>query len=1498
MAFVLELDSTRDHTMMSQKDLMRMKEMYTGFQEQIEKQFYIVDDNSCKERVDKPKFIRSKLSYTPACYKIIDEILVNASDHCTNNPGKVTYIKILFDVYSGVITVANNGPGIPVYPVEIKFDRNGEPSDRHLKLPSDKPSQEPGVITKWLPQFLSEQPNTGNNLHSRKIHITGGVNGAGMKLTNYYSEHFTIETVDQVRKLHYKQRMENGARTIHNPVISDLSKSTQPIDPYTMLIFKPDYKRLDYPNPNYADFVTIEKLIKTRAYQISSYTNVQVFFQNKLIPAKNIGDLGEMFAPELKMININPTDESNDDNTNDDNKKPIAPIMPGFTLDINDLNMSNNQINANDRSLNFNKSNKNDKKLEVIKKTYVYGTQLKSPDQVDEKGNSLIWNVCVGPSMSEKFEQMSVVNGMYIIDGGTHIDYLVDQIIGYFSIEIGKITELLEATKTRIKNNIYIVMVGPINKPSVDSQTKERIGNKIKQYEGYKFSAKQLKEIWSICEQFIMSDILENGTGANKRKKPIIDKYRPAKYSKYKAKAQHCSLFIPEGDSASGLINKALTDKSLPNFTYDYYGYYNIQGVPMNARKFSKTIVNPKTGQKVVLYSDAIRDNERLEGLYHILNLDDKKDYRSEEDMKTLNYGAVILATDQDEDGKGNITSLILNYFMVFWPALIEKGYVRRLNTPIIRATHKTTSKVHSFNSVSAFQKWRTSLGINEELFTKQYETHYYKGLARHDKDDIKDIFYNFEKNLHVYCLDDKSQELFEQYFGKSSDARKEHLRTPVNLDFAENAHYISVSHHLAIDTKSYKRYKITCMLPHVYDGFLNTRRKIFTTARRIMNRSETINVSALAGRVRSDMHHHHGDMAITDSITKMGQEFFPRLIPVFLGNTIAEGFGSRNFGGSDAGQPRYLELKQNTKITDLLFPEEDDYLLPYVFEEGKRCEPKYYLPIIPMALLETQHHPAHGWDIRTWARDWKSVIRNIRTAIQSFKIISLGEKQQNNEGEQKNEITATNPYMNGLKVVQVLSQVNITTYKNAGQQPPAYFPDDGNLYCPLEYMKMDTTNWKGTFKEVPIPSKDPNVPPKIKLYSVGTYVYDKKSNTICITELPHGISSNNYSYGNRKLIEKRKIEFKKAEDKARSEAKKLWELERQTTDEPKANEEKKTRGRKKKESEPVIITSTTLMQLSSVPALNKPENKFYNSVFNENHGNELSMELDKIMNDEDAFQIQLDSVDNSKFVWEAWQFLTAALIDKEHVSDVDDRSTDKDIEIYVELNNGAYPELNHYKNEVFDGVIEHFKLRTVIHDSLNFIDGDSEYIKEFKNYDEIFRSWFIARKALYEKRFIRTLIIYELQIYKLQLIQKFCDETRRDPSQNFEPKFSLARKTKEEQAKILETHNYPKIGTEIINDPQYIPVHMIKFEALENPENLNYRYILLLNQSQISDDAYHERNEEIQKLQNMIAKLLKEQQFFPGANWWIEELNKIEIVIQRGLSEGWGYDQRKKKYQ
>ena len=64
------------------------------------------------------------------------------------------------------------------------------------------------------------------------------------------------------------------------------------------------------------------------------------------------------------------------------------------------------------------------------------------------------------------------------------------------------------------------------------------------------------------------------------------------------------------------------------------------------------------------------------------------------------------------------------------------------------------------------------------------------------------------------------------------------------------------------------------------------------------------------------------------------------------------------------------------------MFPKDDDFLLKYVFDDGERCEPLYYIPIIPLSILEHMEIPATGWKIKMWARDIFEVIKNVRNLI------------------------------------------------------------------------------------------------------------------------------------------------------------------------------------------------------------------------------------------------------------------------------------------------------------------------------------------------------------------------------------------------------------------------------------------------------------------------------------------------------------------------------------
>ncbi|NBP66866.1 MAG: hypothetical protein EBU66_19745, partial [Bacteroidetes bacterium] len=366
----------------------------------------------------------------------------------------------------------------------------------------------------------------------------------------------------------------------------------------------------------------------------------------------------------------------------------------------------------------------------------------------------------------------------------------------------------------------------------------------------------------------------------------------------------------------------------------------------------------------------------RLKTLMHVLGLDFKKTFDNtpagDKEFASLRYGAIAGLTDQDLDGF-NIFGLLATYFLTFWPNLVRRGFIKRIQTPLVRIYPKTDRKlpVIAFYSMTQLNKWRIE---NADVADSKYRYEYYKGLASHDEGlgEVKSMFANIDKKICLYTLDEQAIKQMYIYYGTETIDRKKTLATNVSRIPVEGL-IIPLSQHFEIDSKLYQRDNIIRKLLSCIDGMVISRRKILYTARK-HGRSK-IKVAGLASETVSNANYHHGENSLCDTITKMAQAYpcarnLPLLIP--LGS-----FGSRSRGYTDYGQPRYTHTKLNSKLVDLLFRKEDDYVLEYELEEGKRYEPKYYVPIIPYALCETTEIPATGWNINVQARHIDDIIKN-----------------------------------------------------------------------------------------------------------------------------------------------------------------------------------------------------------------------------------------------------------------------------------------------------------------------------------------------------------------------------------------------------------------------------------------------------------------------------------------------------------------------------------------
>ena len=895
-------------------------------------------------------------NHTPALLKSIDEIIVNAIDHCKgcekNTPSKrVTKIHLSYTDENYII-VYNNGPGIP--------------------LKKDKTSGE-YLIEQAFSKFLA-----GTNIEKPKDSIKGGINGLGAKIANVHSDIFIVETISNKQK--YNQVFKNRLSIIEPPVIT----KTDVMD-CTTITFLPSYTSLGYDINNNIYFDDIKKWLKLRMYQVASYLgeSIEVKYNDLLCTTTNTKSLADLLISDEDTIVSTTCKNSNN----------------GYNLHMSVI------INPNGR--------KPKKKLSI--------------------------------------QNMTIINGV-VSNKGSHVNFIRKIIKEYIDTKISKITKGSNIEKRDI--NIKLVICGCI--PGIDwsGQNKDTLQVSNKVLEQYKINDTFLKQLSTLLIEGI---VINQSTKTSKVEHDKYIKARNITQTKLKKK---CILLAAEGDSAITLLRTGLTQKankklSLLDFapSFDWLGIISLQGVILNA---AKEITEYETSDGFVsVKSDKLKHNKRLNMLADAFGLKYEYTYDKPEELNTLNYGKLILCTDQDLDGTGKIASLVLVWIYTFWPALLKSKRIGKLMTPVIRI-YKSKDPPIEFYYEQELEEW---LKIIDDR--NKYKIKYYKGLATHDETEAATMFTlgTFNKSIYTYTMDDAAHELFKIYFGVDPCLRKKILSTPVkHLTYKESLELKQIQEipigrvQLDIDTKLYKNEAINRQLPHAIDGLNPARRKILMASIiRFNSDSKEIKIFQLGGYVADKMLYHHGDASLNKTIVCMAQNFQgAKKYPYLTG--IGQ-FGDRH--GSKAGSPRYISVKLSP-IVHNIFPSEDRWLLPYVFDEGIRAEPEYFIPILPMAVLESYQIVTEGWNHKTYGRKISSVLNIVNDYIN-------GDTVLNNISE---ELFNTHD-------VSIIPQYIIDKYPMESDGDIRYYKDSE--------------------------------------YSFGNYVYNEKTNIITITELPIGIFTMNF---------------------------------------------------------------------------------------------------------------------------------------------------------------------------------------------------------------------------------------------------------------------------------------------------------------------------------------------------------------------------------------------------
>lgn len=168
--------------------------------------------------------------------------------------------------------------------------------------------------------------------------------------------------------------------------------------------------------------------------------------------------------------------------------------------------------------------------------------------------------------------------------------------------------------------------------------------------------------------------------------------------------------------------------------------------------------------------------------------------------------------------------------------------------------------------------------------------------------------------------------------------------------------------------------------IPNLMDGLKTSQRKVMFGAFKKKMKGE-IKVAQLSGYVSEHSAYHHGEASLASTIVSLAQDFVGS-------NNInllhpAGQFGTRLQGGKDHASPRYIFTKMG-RLTRYLFMECDEKLLNYLSDDGQRIEPEYYLPILPLALINGAEGIGTGWSTHIPNYNPKDVAANVKRLLRS----------------------------------------------------------------------------------------------------------------------------------------------------------------------------------------------------------------------------------------------------------------------------------------------------------------------------------------------------------------------------------------------------------------------------------------------------------------------------------------------------------------------------------
>ena len=375
------------------------------------------------------------------------------------------------------------------------------------------------------------------------------------------------------------------------------------------------------------------------------------------------------------------------------------------------------------------------------------------------KGEDIELALSHGNHYGEQYH--TFVNGQNTTQGGTHLNALREAIVKTIQEHFNK-----NYDRRDILSSIVAAISIRIEEPVFESQTKTKLGSTDMGPEGPTIRTFVVNFVKEKLDNFLhknteVAKALEKRIKQSERERKEIAgikklaNQRAKKANLHNKKLRDCrlhycdnprkvedegrnntTLFITEGDSASGSITKARDVQT--------QAVFSLRGKPLNCYGLTKKVVY---------------ENEEFNLLQHALNIEDGLD--------ELRYNRVVIATDADVDGM-HIRLLLLTFFLQFFPDLVRNGHLFILDTPLfrVRDKQKTFYCYSQEEKLQAIQKLRGKPEITR-----------FKGLGEISPGEFKDfISENIRLEPVILNEDTDIDDVLAYYMGKNTPSRQEFI--------------------------------------------------------------------------------------------------------------------------------------------------------------------------------------------------------------------------------------------------------------------------------------------------------------------------------------------------------------------------------------------------------------------------------------------------------------------------------------------------------------------------------------------------------------------------------------------------------------------------------------------------------------------------------------------------------------------------------------------------